>query len=159
MEKAFFYGIMLAQWLVFLLTLGRKPFRLRHLILLTVYGLYTLTFDCVFGEVLKLYYYIHPMDSLAYILQASILKYPITTGLYVFYLPQGRKVVWYTAGWIVFLLLLELLSFATKTIVLTGWNVVPWSIITYVVSFLFIYLVNAYLKRTLGEMDIIPKAL
>jgi hypothetical protein len=45
------------------------------------------------------------------------------------------------------MLAFEVASFYTGTVVLTGWRVIPWSIVTYAVTFGWINLLFRYMKK------------
>ena len=152
MEKGFFYGMMLLLWIAFILVLKIKRFSLRHLFMWITYSLYSLTYENLFGEVFHLYYYIYPEDSLVYILLASFLLYPLYIILYLFFLPCGRKVIWYSAGWIIVMQFFEIVSLYTRTVVLTGWEIIPWSPVTYIVSYFLVYIYNGYLQRAIPDL-------
>ncbi len=156
MAKGFFYGSILIIWIILLIVLGKRPFKVHHLFIWITYSLYSLVFEIVFGEILKLYYYITPEESMVYILIGSLFLYPVKMVLYVFFLPR-KKVLWYTAGWIIFVQVLELVSLYTKTIVLTGWKVVPWSPITYLVTYLFLFLADRYFHQVIQDKAILKK--
>lgn len=149
MGKLIFYGSIFVFLIAFLLVIGKKQFKLNHLFLMISYSLYNLIFETVFGEVLGLYYYIDKKYSLIYIILAAVFVYPVIAALYVFFLTKGTKVLWYTLTWVIFLLFIETITLYTKTIILTGWRVIPWSVLTYMVSFWLIYLFNYYIKRVL----------
>jgi len=64
------------------------------------------------------------------------------------FLPKKHKnALVYTAGWIVALLLFEYASLLTKTIVFTGWKPFPWSIVTYIVAYAWIYFFYRFLAN------------
>jgi len=151
MGKFFFYCLIALLLAVFFTTLCKKQLRTRHIFLMISYSLYNLLFELICGEIIDLYYYIEKSDSLVYIIIADVFLYPLIAVLYVFLLPEGKKVFWFTSGAIIFLLILEIASLYTGTIVLTGWKVIPWSIVTYIVSFGLIYVFNNYLNRVLPD--------
>ncbi|WP_252891293.1 hypothetical protein [Thermoclostridium stercorarium] len=43
---------------IFFITVMKKKFTVRHMVLMLGYGLYNLIFELIFGEILGLYYYI-----------------------------------------------------------------------------------------------------
>lgn len=151
MNLLFFYGSVIALLVVFLLAHTRKRFRMRHMILMIGYSLYNLIFELVFGEILGLYYYIEKEVSLIYIILAAVFLYPLIAVLYIFFLPGGLKAYLYTACFTAAMLLMELISLHTGTIVLTGWNIMPWSIVTYIVSFCLINIFYGFLERKLPD--------
>lgn len=154
MEKIFFYGSILLVWIVFIVVTGRKQFLFRHLIIWITYSLYSLTYEIIFGVILQLYYYIIPEDSIVYILLSSLVFYPVKIVLYIFFLPEGRRAIWYTAVWTLALLAVEIISVFTKTIVFTGWEIMPWSLITYIATFALVSLYDRYLRKTAGDIPL-----
>jgi hypothetical protein len=109
---------------------------------------YSLLYETVFGELMKLYHYITPEKSLKYIILSALLIYPIIEVIYTLFLPEKPKAALiYTTAWTVFMLAFEVASFYTGTVVLTGWRVIPWSIVTYAVTFGWINLLFRYMKK------------
>lgn len=147
MAKLFFYVSILALMAVFFITIRKKQFRVRHMFLMITYSLYNLVFELIFGEIFELYYYINKAHSLIYIIIAAIFLYPVIAVLYILYLPAGSKVLLFTSGCIILTLIFEIMSLCAGTIVLTGWKVIPWSVVTYIVSFGLIYMFNRYMLR------------
>lgn len=154
MEKIFFYGAILLTWIIYLLVIGKKQILLRHLLVWIAYSLYSLTYEIIFGIILHLYYYIIPEESAVYILLSSLFFYPVKIVLYILFLPEGRRALWYTAIWILALLALEIVSVLTKTIVFTGWKIMPWSLITYIVTFASVHFYDRYLRKVVGNTQI-----
>jgi len=109
---------------------------------------YSLLYETTLGEYLELYHYINPENSLFYIILSAVLIYPIIEVIYTIFLPEkAYSAIIYTATWLVLMLIFELASIYTKTIVLTGWKIVPWSIITYFITFCWINLLFRYMKK------------
>ncbi len=156
MAKTFFYCSILIFWIALFIVARIRPFKLHHLFLWLIYSLYSLCFEAFFGEVLKLYYYIAPGASILFILLGSLLLYPLTAVLYVLLFPK-KMVLWYTVGWIVLLQGLEIVSIYTRTIVLTGWRIIPWSPLTYLISFLFICLMVRALKKVVKDRQLLNR--
>jgi len=151
MGKFFFYGLIVATMAIFVIVSGKKQFNMRHVFLMISYSLYNLVFELIFGEILDMYYYIDKAHSLIYIIIASVFLYPLLAVLYIFFLPGKAKNIWYTAGSIILMLILELVSLQAGTIVLTGWRVIPWSVVTYIVSFYMLNIYNNFLLRVLPD--------
>jgi hypothetical protein len=148
MAVSFFYGSIAAIWIVFLICTVRRPLSLKHLIIAIAGIGYSLLYETFLGEYSELYYYINKEHSLLYIIISAILIYPVIEVIYTLFLPEKVfSAVLYTAVWIVLMLAFELLSFYTGTVVLTGWRVIPWSIITYIVTFIWVNLLFIYLKK------------
>lgn len=148
--KIFFYGSILVIWIALLIVIRKRPFKVRHLFVWISYSLYSLVYEIFFGEVLKLYYYITPDKSILYILLGSLFLYPVIMVIYVLFLP-AKKVFWYTVGWIVFTQILEVVSLYTKTVVLTGWKVIPWSPITYIITYTLFLKADEYFRRIIQD--------
>ncbi|KUO72858.1 MAG: hypothetical protein APF77_00330 [Clostridia bacterium BRH_c25] len=148
MAIAFFYGSIAAIWIVLFICAVKRPLTFKHiLIAITAIG-YSLLYETSLGEYARLYYYITPESSLFYIILSAVLIYPMIDVIYAMFLPEkASAAVMYTAAWIVFMLAFELASLYTKTVVLTGWRVLPWSVITYIVTFAWINLLFRYLKK------------
>lgn len=151
MNKYFFYSLLIILIAVFFAALQKKRFRIRYMFLMISYSLYNLVFELIFGEIFDLYYYIEEADSLIYILISAVFIYPLIAALYIYFLPEGKKAFWYTSGFIIAILILEIVSLYTRTIVFTGWRLIPWSVITYIVSFGLIYVYNNFLKKALPD--------
>lgn len=156
MAKSFFYCSTLILWVVLITVARTRPLKLYHLFLWLIYSLYSLCFEAFFGEVLKLYYYIAPNESILYILLGSLFLYPLTAVLYVLLYPK-KMVLWYTVGWIALLQGLEIASIYTRTIVLTGWRIIPWSPLVYLLTFLFICLLNKALKKVVKDQRLLNR--
>ncbi|AGC69126.1 hypothetical protein Cst_c21600 [Thermoclostridium stercorarium subsp. stercorarium DSM 8532] len=58
MNVLFFYASIVALLVIFFITVMKKKFTVRHMVLMLGYGLYNLIFELIFGEILGLYYYI-----------------------------------------------------------------------------------------------------
>lgn len=151
MNRLFFYGSITVLLAVFFTCVRRKRLGIRHMIIMMGYSLYNLIFELVFGEIFDLYYYMEKACSLVYIIVASVFLYPLIAVLYVLYLPTGTGIFSYTLYFITGVLLLELIALYTRTIVFTGWKVIPWSVVTYIISFGLIYAFNRLLIRTLPD--------
>jgi hypothetical protein len=109
---------------------------------------YSLLYETSLGEYAGLYYYVDKADSLFYIIISAVLLYPVIEVIYTMFLPEKIKpAIIYTVLWTVLLLGYELLSLYTRTIVFTGWQIVPWSIVTYILTFTWINLLFRHLKK------------
>ncbi|MHB1392158.1 MAG: hypothetical protein ACYCYE_03600 [Clostridia bacterium] len=148
MAIAFFYGSIAAVWVVLFICALKKSLTFKHIMVVIAAVGYSLLFETLLGKYAGLYYYINPEDSLFYIIVSSVLLYPIINVIYTIFLPEkAYPAAMYTAAWIVSMLAFELASLYTRTVVLTGWRVIPWSIITYIVTFSWINLLFRYLKK------------
>jgi hypothetical protein len=54
-------------------------------------------------------------------------------------------------GWILLLQIMELISIYTKTLVLTGWRIVPWSMLTYFLTFLFAFMADRFFRKVIRD--------
>lgn len=148
MSVTFFWGSVAAIWAALLLTAARRPLTFKQVVIaITAIG-YSLLYEIVFGELMGLYHYITPEKSLTYIILSALLIYPIIEVIYTLFLPEKLKhVLIYTAAWTAFMLVFEVASFYAGTVVLTGWRVIPWSIVTYAVTFGWINMLFRYMKK------------
>lgn len=111
---------------------------------------YSMVFDIAFGDRLGLYYYISPEKSTLFLLLGALFVYPPLNIIYAVFLPEGlRKTLIYTVIWIAAMLVFEYASLLTRTVVLVGWKPLPWSVVTYVVTYAWILLFYRYLSRSL----------
>lgn len=148
MAVTFFYGSIAAVWIIFLLCSLSKPINFKNIMVAIAAVGYSLLFETTLGEYVGLYYYINPSKSLFYIIIAAVFLYPVIEVIYTMYLPEKAKpAAVYTVIWILLMLAFELLSVYARTVVLTGWRVIPWSIVTYIVTFGWINLLFRYLLK------------
>jgi hypothetical protein len=144
MEYIFFYvSMFLTIMLFFICTYFKKPSLPSIIIGLTSIG-YSFISDLTFGDRLKLFYYITPQKSTLYIILAGVFIYSFYNIIYTMFLPESNPLI-YTIFWIIGMLMLEYLSLIARTVVFTGWKMFPWSIILYMVSYLWIYSFYKYL--------------
>lgn len=148
MEYSFFYGFIAILWLIFSICIYFKPVKLANIIIGITTIAYSILYEMLLGEYFSLYYYIQPEKSILYIILAGVLIYPILNIIYTLFLPKKIKpVLIYTGLWIIVILIFEYATLFTKTIVFTGWIIFPWSIITYIITYLWIYLFYRYLNE------------
>jgi hypothetical protein len=148
MAIAFFYGSIAVVWILFLICVQKKPITFKNIMVAIATIGYSLLFETTLGEYAGLYHYINRSNSLFYIIISAIFLYPVIEVIYTMFLPDKfNRAIIYTAIWIVLMLAFELLSLYTKTVLLTGWRVIPWSIVTYIVTFGWINLLFRYLKK------------
>ncbi|MCX7921700.1 MAG: hypothetical protein N3B21_06765 [Clostridia bacterium] len=147
MEYTAFFVSIAVVWVLFFISIYLRPLRLSNIIIgVTTVG-YSLIFDIILGDTLKLYYYINPQVSTIYIVLSAVILYPLTNIVYTLFLPTGRRAVLaYTALWIAGMLIFEYITLLTRTIVFTGWRPVPWSFVTYVITYIWIYFFYRYLE-------------
>lgn len=146
MAKSFFYGSILVIFIFSIFLCAKKRPDLAKIITGLASVTYSLTFDIIFGWLMGLYYYITPQTSMLYILISSFFIYAPLNVIYIMYLPSALKnKLIYSSVWIAVMLLFEYGSLAVRTIVFTGWNPIPWSVVTYVTTYLWINLLYSYL--------------
>lgn len=116
-----------------------------------IYVGYSLVFEIILGDRLGLYYYISPAESTLYMILSVILIYIPINLIYLAFLPEKPGgIVVYTVFWIVGMLLFEYVSLVTDIVVFTGWRILPWSILTYIATYLLLNLLYRYLDRRLA---------
>jgi hypothetical protein len=146
LETSFLFAFTITVLIVFAIVTRYKTPDIRHLIIGITSIAYSMTYDIIFGDIFELYYYIDLRYSTLYMVIEGILLYPALNIIYTLFLPQRlSNTLYYTIYWIAGVFLLEHITILTRTIVLTGWNVLPWSILTYIVTFLWINLLYRYL--------------
>ncbi len=147
MKYFFYYGSIAIAWLLFLWAAGRKKPGLHDILIGIVSVAFSLAFEILLGTYARLYYYIDPPYDIPYMVAASILLYPLLNTLYVLFLPKKTKTaLLYTVFWIAAMLVFEWASILTGTVVLTGWKMVPYSYLTYVLTYSWIYPLYRYLN-------------
>lgn len=148
MAYGFFYLSFFVMWAAFAVVSRIIRPDIRSLVIGIATAGYSVTFDMVFGVMGGLYHYISPPESSKYIVLSALLIYPFINIIYTSFLPQKpKRAVYYTALWIAGMLLFEYLSVKSGTIVFTGWRPVPWSIITYIITFAWIYSLYTNMSR------------
>ncbi|KPU44810.1 hypothetical protein OXPF_18960 [Oxobacter pfennigii] len=153
MSIIFFYISILIIWILFFAITRNKHLDKNILIIGIASAVYSLIFEMTIGGHYGLYHYINPENSMIYLILASILIYPLLNMFYIIYLPGDKNALLkYTIVWIIAMLIFELASLYTKTIVLTGWQVMPWSILTYVFTYFWINILYKYLIKRPSSM-------
>ncbi|MGE5632725.1 MAG: hypothetical protein ACM3TR_16785 [Caulobacteraceae bacterium] len=148
MEYKFFYGSIIAVWIILFVALAFRPLRLRNALVAVAGVGYSLLFDATLGEYLGLYYYIKPSASILYIILSAVALYPVIEVIFTLFLPEKTMpILIYTTVWLLLMLAHEIASLMTKTIVFTGWKVFPWSILAYITTFTWINVFYGYLKK------------
>ena len=148
MEYIFFYLSIIAILIIFFICNAIRRMTLPSFIIgLTSVG-YSLISDLLFGDQLKLFYYIGEKISILYMMLSALFIYSILNIIYTMFLPRNeKKVLIYTVCWIVALCIFEYASIITKTIVFTGWKPIPWSLVTYIAAYLWIYFFYRLLSK------------
>lgn len=148
MAYVFFYLSAAVLLIIFLICCKFNKPKLPNIIIgLTTVG-YSLIFDILFGDQLKLFYYINLQVSTSYMILSAVLIYSFLNVVYTMFLPKNNtNVLVYTSGWIIALLFFEYASLLTKTIVFTGWKPFPWSIVIYIVEYIWIYFFYRFLTK------------
>lgn len=146
MPYIFFYVSIILVWVIFAICSYFKPVGFRSLIIGVCTIVYSLTYDILLGSYYGLYYYIEPGSSNLYIVISGVFLYPVLNILYSSFMPEkADSTAVYTLIWIGAMLVFEYLALLAKTIVFTGWRPFPWSVITYIATYLWIYVLKRYL--------------
>ena len=154
MKYLFFYGSILLVLLALLAVNRVKKLSMNDYLIGIASTAFSLAFDVALGGHFKLYYYISPDTSLLYIIIAALLLYPPLSIMYVRFLPKNKnQILVYTGIWIAAMLIFELISVLSRTIVFTGWKPFPWSPITYVITYLWVISLYRFLNR---RCNIVP---
>ncbi|MFZ5989823.1 MAG: hypothetical protein ACOYWZ_22230 [Bacillota bacterium] len=155
MEYLFFYFSIAVVLIILIISTYFRPLDFRSFVIGIATIAYTLVYETVLGGYFGLYYYLNPRDSIIYIVLAGVLLYPALNIIYTLFLPRnGKAALGYTAVWIAAMLIFEYLSIVSGTIVFTGWRPVPWSVITYLVTYLWVYFLYKYLSSRRVEFKL-----
>ncbi len=139
-------------WVLLAISLYFKPLKPSSIIIGIVTTAYTLVYDITLGHHFGLYYYIDPQGSVSYIALAGVFLYSVLNILYTLFLPEKRSgALIYTGIWIIAMLAFEYASILIKTIVFTGWQPIPWSFVTYIVTYTLVYYFYRYLQERLCQ--------
>jgi hypothetical protein len=150
LAQSFFFIFIAAVIILFIISLFFRPIRLEHVIIGITSVAYSLVYENILGEYFRLYHYIDSQVSILYIVLAGVFLYPVLNMLYILFLPSKIKpLLLYTGVWIGAMLFLEYISLLTKTIVFTGWVIFPWSLITYIGTYLWVIFFYSYLQKRL----------
>lgn len=145
MAYGFFYIYLLLIWVVLFICSRCKDTGYPHLIIGITSAAYSLAFDMLFGDWLKLYYYLDTANSAFFMVLSGIFIYPVLNIIYTLFLPaKSRHIIFYTAAWIAGMLIFEYLTIFQKIIVLTGWTPMPMSLLLYAFTYLWI---NMFIKK------------
>ncbi|MDQ2085571.1 hypothetical protein RBH29_03875 [Herbivorax sp. ANBcel31] len=148
MEYIFFYLSIAGVLLILGICSFYKPLDFRSFVIAVTTIAYSLIYEIILGEYYGLYYYINQNNSIIYMVLAGILLYPSLNVIYVLFLPkQIKNTILYTFFWIIAMIIFEYGSLLFKTIVFTGWELIPWSIVTYLGTYLWIYLLYRYISN------------
>ena len=143
-----FYTSMAAVLVIFAASIYFRPLSLSNIIIGIASTAYSLVYDVTLGNQFGLFHYINPRQSTLFMVMAAVFMYPLLNIIYTLFLPQGRKAVLaYTGLWIAAMLLFEYLTVVTGTIVFTGWRPVPWSLVTYIVTYSWVYFFYRHLSK------------
>ena len=144
----FFYTSIVVLWITLSVCIYYKPLEFRNTVIGITASAFALVYDVTLGDHFGLYYYVNPQVSTTYMVLAALFIYSIIGIIYTLFLPKDyTKVLVYTTIWIVVMLLFEYVSVKTKTIVFTGWQPVPWSFVSYVVTFGWMYMFYRYMMK------------
>lgn len=147
MERYFFCISLVVIIIIFLFVIRKNHLKLKDFNIWLLSIAYSLVYESFFGSYLHLYHYINIHDSLLYIIVSGVIIYPLLNIIYIRFLPAHNRIL-YTVVWIIGMQVFELVTIAFKTLVLTGWHIVPYSIITYVVTYLILLKYNEFFERS-----------
>jgi hypothetical protein len=148
LEYSFYYISLIVILIIFLVCTKFRKVTLSNIIIGLVTIGYSLISDIITGDRLKLFHYISPRVSTLYMIISAVFLYSLLNILYTMFLPRTNlSALLYTAIWVIGLLIFEGLSVKTGTVVFTGWRMFPWSVMLYLVTYLWIYYFYRYLKR------------
>lgn len=153
MAYVFFYSSIAVLIVLFLVCCTLRPLRLSNIIIgLATIG-YSLANDILFGDHFKLFHYINTEESTLFIVIAAVFIYPLLNILYTLFLPdKGQNIFIYTLCWIIAMIAFEYASVITKTIVFTGWKPIPWSFVTYVIAYFWIYFFYKFITNKMSDV-------
>lgn len=148
MEYIFFWASAVTATLLFAIAVKWKGISLPVWIIGISSIAYSMVYEIFLSDRLGLYHYITPGESTAYVLLGAFFIYTPLNLVYILFLPESRKnILIYTIVWSAAMLALERASVLTHTVVFTGWEPMPWSIVTYAVTYAWIILFYKYLMR------------
>lgn len=148
MAYIFFYASILIMWILLLICVRFRTPDTAHTIIAIVTAAVSIVYDMTFGEYMGLYYYIHPQVSVIHTMIAALLIYPPANVIYTLFLPRNaHAAAMYTILWIGGMLVFEYASVLAGTVVFTGWDPFPWSPLTYVGTYLWVYFLFKYVKN------------
>jgi hypothetical protein len=79
---------------------------------------------------------------------AAVFIYAPLNMLYILFLPPGRQTkIIYTVLWIGSMFLFEYAGLISGTVVFTGWRAMPWSLVTYILTYAWVYFFYRYLQK------------
>ncbi|HHV29227.1 MAG TPA: hypothetical protein GXX73_06460 [Clostridium sp.] len=148
MEYMFYYFSLFGVLVSLIICLYFKSFDFKSSIIGIVTVAFSMVYETVLGGYFGLYYYLNPKDSIIYMVLSAILLYPALNIIYTMFLPKKKKaILGYTATWMIAMLIFEYFSVISGTVVFTGWKPFPWSVVTYIVTYLWVYLIYRYLSN------------
>lgn len=148
MKYAIVYLSIALTWIILVISAGKKGRKTGYVIIGLVSAVYSLSFDTFFGEYTGLYHYLNTEISPVYIIITGILLYPVLNVIYSVFIPhKTSKLIVYTLLWITAMILFEQLTLITDTVVLTGWEPLPWSIVVYIATYALILTVYGVLSK------------
>lgn len=111
-----------------------------------------LTFEIGLGIQLELFHYYNVKDSPYWILIMALFFYPIYHIVYIALLAPSltvRRWLLHTVLWIGFMLVFEYVTICLDVVVLTGWAIWPWSLLTYVSVYVLDTLLYLWMRPAL----------
>jgi len=117
--------------------------------LVIMVSLAAFVFDMTFAKWLRLYYYIDINYTAFYSLLACLFIYPSLGFIFYKFLPSQKE---YIAGcvvvWLVALAVFEVyIVMPYRIVIYTGWIILPWSLLVYVLSFSWEYVCGKILSK------------
>jgi len=155
LSSGFLYFSILFIWVLLLISIYFRPLKLSVIIIGITTIAYSILFDIFFGEISGLYYYINKDTSLFYLVISAVLLYAPLNIVYTLFLPRRRKtILLYTGAWIAVMHIFEYASLRAGTVVFTGWKAIPWSFMTYVFTYSWIYFFYNYLSERISKKQL-----
>ncbi|MCL6459180.1 MAG: hypothetical protein K6T85_14335, partial [Gorillibacterium sp.] len=134
------YGCVVFFIITLIFLYKREKIKLTAHFVVIVYLLavaFGLSFEMAFGIHMKLFHYYQPSESPYWILLMGLIVYPAFHIVYLNLLlvPELHLSRWliHTVLWIAFMISFEYVTILLKIVVFTGWDMWPWSIVTYIV--------------------------
>jgi len=156
MAHIFFFITLVLVWIFLIISIYLRPLRLSNIIIGIAAIAYSLVFDTLLGTAVGLYHYISPRESALYTVLAAVFIYAPLDIVYTLFFPNtGKAKPVYTGLWIAAMLLFEYASVKTGTVVFTGWRPIPWSFLTYIVTYGWINLLYRYLDYNMRRATLI----
>lgn len=117
-------------------------------LIITMTIAFAFVFDLIFCKQLRLYYYTNNQNLPIYTLWAALFIYPTINLVFISLLPREKKrVPVYIVLWAILLTVFELLLFPLKIVTYSGWRIIPWSSVVYLITFVWTYFYLRHLEK------------